>query len=217
MNTQSIPSQFSYLMFHYVTGIPFHADLHGGVYDNLTLWEQIDEGAQYTPAKKWLFIVPITLCVFYPFLEICIIPIRFPRFLASTHYTHYDPWLFAINLSALIFVLLPKLPFVRNIGPLTLVRHSLTNSDIVSSSTGIACASWYRTTHPGLARPSHPPSLLRASQRRLGKMYHQSTSATWIQGYDVAIHASDFFLSRPHPAIYRTSRHGYHVCVAPDT
>ncbi len=53
--------QFSYLMFHYVTGIPFHSDLHGGVYDNLTLWEQIDEGAQYTPAKKWLFIVPVTL------------------------------------------------------------------------------------------------------------------------------------------------------------
>ena len=53
--------QFSYLMFHYVTGIPFHSDIHGGVYDNLPLWEQIDAGAQYTPAKKWLFIVPITL------------------------------------------------------------------------------------------------------------------------------------------------------------
>ncbi|KAH9927087.1 Orm1 type endoplasmic reticulum protein [Epithele typhae] len=83
---------FSYLMFHYVTGIPFHSDLHGGVYDNMTLWEQIDNGAQYTPAKKWLFIVPITV------------------FLASTHYTHYDPWLFAVNLSALVFVLIPKLP-----------------------------------------------------------------------------------------------------------
>ncbi|KAI0638541.1 Orm1 type endoplasmic reticulum protein [Trametes polyzona] len=82
----------SYLMFHYVTGIPFHSDLHGGVYDNLTLWEQIDEGAQYTPSKKWLFIVPISL------------------FLASTHYTHYDPWLFAVNLTALILVLIPKLP-----------------------------------------------------------------------------------------------------------
>ncbi|KAI0371606.1 Orm1 type endoplasmic reticulum protein [Pilatotrama ljubarskyi] len=82
----------SYLMFHYVTGIPFHSDLHGGVYDNLTLWEQIDEGAQYTPAKKWLLIMPITL------------------FLASTHYTHYDPWLFAVNLTALILVLIPKLP-----------------------------------------------------------------------------------------------------------
>lgn len=58
--------QLSYLMFHYVTGIPFHSDLHGGVYDNLTMWEQIDEGAQYTPAKKWLLIMPITLCVCPP-------------------------------------------------------------------------------------------------------------------------------------------------------
>ncbi|CDO69569.1 hypothetical protein BN946_scf184759.g9 [Trametes cinnabarina] len=88
----------SYLMFHYVTGIPFHSDLHGGVYDNLTLWEQIDEGAQYTPAKKWFGKLTIH-CLFNAF-----------SFLASTHYTHYDPWLFAVNLSALIFVLIPKLP-----------------------------------------------------------------------------------------------------------
>lgn len=82
----------SYLMFHWVTGIPFQSDMHGGAYDDLTLWEQIDEGAHYTPAKKWLFSVPIAL------------------FLASTHYTHYNPWLFAVNLTALIFVLIPKLP-----------------------------------------------------------------------------------------------------------
>ncbi|KAJ6458660.1 Orm1 type endoplasmic reticulum protein [Mycena vitilis] len=82
----------SYLMFHWVTGIPFENDLHGGAYDDLTLWEQIDDGAQYTPAKKWLFILPITL------------------FLASTHYTNYNPWLFAVNISALVFVLIPKLP-----------------------------------------------------------------------------------------------------------
>ncbi|KAJ7437106.1 ORMDL family-domain-containing protein [Mycena galericulata] len=82
----------SYLMFHWVTGIPFENDLHGGAYDDLTLWEQIDDGAQYTPAKKWLFSVPIVL------------------FLASTHYTNYNPWLFAVNISALVFVLIPKLP-----------------------------------------------------------------------------------------------------------
>lgn len=57
------PSQFSYLMFHWVTGIPFQSDLHGGAYDDLTLWEQIDEGAHYTPAKKWLFSVPVVLYV----------------------------------------------------------------------------------------------------------------------------------------------------------
>jgi hypothetical protein len=33
----------------------------GGAYDDLTLWEQIDMGAQYTPAKKWLTGVPICL------------------------------------------------------------------------------------------------------------------------------------------------------------
>ncbi|KAF9442544.1 Orm1 type endoplasmic reticulum protein [Macrolepiota fuliginosa MF-IS2] len=82
----------SYVMFHGVTGIPFGSDLHSGAYDDLTLWEQIDDGAQYTPAKKWLFCLPIGV------------------FLASTHYTHYNPWLFAINLSALILVLIPKLP-----------------------------------------------------------------------------------------------------------
>jgi ORMDL family len=54
-------TQLSYLMFHWVTGIPFENDLHGGAYDDLTLWEQIDDGAQYTPAKKWLFCVPVAL------------------------------------------------------------------------------------------------------------------------------------------------------------
>ena len=48
-------------MVHAVTGIPFQSELHSGAYDDLTLWEQIDDGAQYTPAKKSLFCVPITL------------------------------------------------------------------------------------------------------------------------------------------------------------
>ena len=49
-------------MFHYVTGVPFDLASNSGVYDNLTLWEQIDSGAQYTPAKKWLTTLPIVLC-----------------------------------------------------------------------------------------------------------------------------------------------------------
>ncbi|EPQ59194.1 Orm1 type endoplasmic reticulum protein [Gloeophyllum trabeum ATCC 11539] len=82
----------SYFIFHWQTGIPFDNELHGGAYDDLTLWEQIDEGAQYTPAKKWLITVPIVL------------------FLLSTHFTQYNPWVFAINLTALILGLVPKLP-----------------------------------------------------------------------------------------------------------
>ena len=62
-----VTSQLSYLMFHWVTGMPFDSELHGGAYDDLTLWEQIDDGAQYTPAKKWLLSVPIVLYVFHSY------------------------------------------------------------------------------------------------------------------------------------------------------
>ena len=80
----------SYIMFHYVTGIPF--EFNAGAYDNLTMWEQIDDGDQYTPAKKFLLGVPIAL------------------FLISTHYTHYDLNLFILNCVACLALIVPKLP-----------------------------------------------------------------------------------------------------------
>jgi len=82
-----------YIMFHYVTGTPF--DANNGALDQLTLWEQIDHGAHYTPSKKWLTSLPIAL------------------FLLSTHYSRYDrhPKLFTLNfLSLLCLALAPKLP-----------------------------------------------------------------------------------------------------------
>lgn len=51
----------SYLMFHWVKGIPF--EFNSGAYDNLNMWEQMDNGDQYTPAKKFLTFVPIGLYV----------------------------------------------------------------------------------------------------------------------------------------------------------
>lgn len=84
----------SYLMFHYVRGVPF--EFNAGAYDNLNMWEQIDDGAQYTPAKKFLLSVPIVL------------------FLLSTHYTHYDLAYFTINFLAVLAVVIPKLPFVSS-------------------------------------------------------------------------------------------------------
>lgn len=88
----------SYIMFHYVTGVPFESADNSGVYDRLTLWEQIDSGAQYTPAKKWLTTFPIVL------------------FLLSTHYTRYDSHLFSLNLAALVLVgLAPKLPMFHRL------------------------------------------------------------------------------------------------------
>lgn len=82
----------SYLMFHWVRGVPF--EFNAGAYDHLNMWEQIDNGDQYTPAKKFLLTVPIVL------------------FLLSTHYTHYDLTYFIINFLALMAVVIPKLPFV---------------------------------------------------------------------------------------------------------
>jgi hypothetical protein len=82
----------SYIMFHWVQGIPF--DFNSGAYDNLNMWEQIDNGDQYTPTKKYLLSVPIIL------------------FLISTHYTHYALGTFCLNLLATIAVIIPKLPAV---------------------------------------------------------------------------------------------------------
>ncbi|OAQ74839.1 protein ORM1 [Purpureocillium lilacinum] len=85
----------SYLMFHYVRGVPF--EFNSGAFDNLNMWEQIDNGAQYTPTKKFLLSVPIVL------------------FLLSTHYTHYDLAYFIINFLAVLGVIIPKLPFVATV------------------------------------------------------------------------------------------------------
>ncbi|KAF2276753.1 Orm1 type endoplasmic reticulum protein [Westerdykella ornata] len=85
----------SYIMFHYVRGVPF--DFNSGAYDNLNMWEQIDNGDQYTPTKKFLLMVPIAL------------------FLVSTHYTHYDLTYFLINTIATIAVIIPKLPAFHRI------------------------------------------------------------------------------------------------------
>jgi hypothetical protein len=82
----------SYLMFHWVRGVPF--EFNAGAYDNLNMWEQIDNGDQYTPAKKFLLAVPICL------------------FLVSTHYTHYDLMYFMVNFLATVAVVVPKLPAV---------------------------------------------------------------------------------------------------------
>lgn len=83
-----------FLMFHWVRGVPF--DFNAGAYDNLNMWEQIDNGDQYTPTKKFLLAVPIVL------------------FLVSTHYAGYGLGYFVVNLLATAMVVLPKLPVVSH-------------------------------------------------------------------------------------------------------
>lgn len=155
--TDTTAFQCSYLMFHWVTGIPFGSELHGGAYDDLTLWEQIDGGAQNTPSKKWLFSVPVGLCVFLlPRFSLMLTrPQTQNSFLLSTHYTNYNPWLFAINLSALIFVLVPKLPMVR----------SVLYECILSMTTDAADSDRLIASAYVSSRVSHPAMLHRLHQR----------------------------------------------------
>jgi ORMDL family len=98
----------TFIMFHWVRGIPF--EFNAGAYDNLNMWEQIDNGDQYTPAKKFLLSVPIIL------------------FLLSTHYTHYDLTSFLINFLATLGVVIPKLPIVSTL--LCCLKNGFHNADL---------------------------------------------------------------------------------------
>jgi len=85
-----------FIMFHWVQGIPFEFN-NQGAYDGLTLWEQIDNGVQFTATRKFLTAVPIFL------------------FLLSTHYTHYDAVTFLLNFTSLVVVLVAKLPAMHRV------------------------------------------------------------------------------------------------------
>lgn len=79
-----------YIMFHLVKGTPF--DFNGGAYDNLTMWEQINDETLYTPTRKFLLIVPIVL------------------FLISNQYYRNDMTLFLSNLAVTVLIgVVPKL------------------------------------------------------------------------------------------------------------
>ena len=80
-----------YFVFHYNRGVPFWMTQDAGKYDNLTFWEQIDSGRQYTFKRKVLIVSPIIIF-----------------FLASWN-TQWDRSLMSFNFVVLMFALLPKL------------------------------------------------------------------------------------------------------------
>ena len=133
-------------MFHWVKGIPF--EFNAGAYDNQNMWEQIDNGDQYTPAKKFLLTVPIVLCVspLPPHHSHMLTPRH--SFLMSTHYTHYDLMYFTINCLAVLSVVIPKLPWVR-------LPTSCPYSSSSSSSSFVTPPQWlFRALHMRVPRSS---------------------------------------------------------------
>ncbi|KAJ3125928.1 hypothetical protein HK100_010528 [Physocladia obscura] len=85
----------TFIMFHWVLGVPFQ--LNQGEYEDMTLWEQMDKGEPFTPAKKYLTTIPIVI------------------FLMGTHYSHYNIPTFTINFIALVTVLIPKFPSMHKV------------------------------------------------------------------------------------------------------
>jgi len=89
--TNIVHNTAMFIFLHLVKGTPWESGDQGKVRD-LTHWEQIDDGTQFTATRKFLTVVPIIL------------------FFLTSFYTKYDSFHFVINFVALVLVLLPKLP-----------------------------------------------------------------------------------------------------------
>jgi hypothetical protein len=86
----------TFYLLHWRKGSPFGEDQ--GIYDRLTMWEQIDDGVQFTRTKKFFTAVPVVL------------------FLIASHATDYhDHPFFAINVVAVAILLLAKAPMLHKV------------------------------------------------------------------------------------------------------
>ncbi|KJE91140.1 Ormdl2 protein [Capsaspora owczarzaki ATCC 30864] len=94
--TNVVHNMLSFYLFHLMRGTPF-VSADQGESARLTQWEQIDAGAQFTNTRKFLAAIPIVL------------------FLLTSHYTEYDPVLFAINFVSLCIVMVAKLPQMHKV------------------------------------------------------------------------------------------------------
>ncbi|PRP85793.1 hypothetical protein PROFUN_05985 [Planoprotostelium fungivorum] len=90
----------TFFALHWVKGAPFSTEgTHIGdtKYHKLTLWEQIDGGVQYTPARKFLTFVAILV------------------FVVTLHFTAYNPLTFFINTTAFAVIFIAKQPFMAKV------------------------------------------------------------------------------------------------------
>lgn len=83
-------SVITFFVFHVTKGVPW-LTVFDETDSDKTVWEQLDDGLQLTPTRKFLIVVPIVL------------------FFLDTFYTHHDNTHFLINVAALLGCLLPKL------------------------------------------------------------------------------------------------------------
>lgn len=88
----------SFKMMHWNKGAPIWVPADQGEWDELTFWEQIDNGCQYTLNRKVLTISPIAI------------------FLCASYTSHWQvmPFLF-VNLTCLLVCLIPKSPLMHKV------------------------------------------------------------------------------------------------------
>ncbi|KNC46747.1 unfolded protein response Orm1 [Thecamonas trahens ATCC 50062] len=83
----------TFVTWHWMKGTPF--EHNQGEFKEFTLWEQLDDEVQFTTTRKFFTAVPVVL------------------FLISCHYAHFTTTQFVINVVAVGFALIPKLPYMH--------------------------------------------------------------------------------------------------------
>ncbi|KAG6486597.1 hypothetical protein ZIOFF_055175 [Zingiber officinale] len=85
----------TYYFFHWKKGTPFAEDQ--GIYNNLTWWEQIDNGKQLTRNRKFLAVVPVVL------------------YLIASHTTDYQHPMLFLNTLAVAVLVIAKFPNMHKV------------------------------------------------------------------------------------------------------
>ncbi|XP_049397666.1 uncharacterized protein C119.09c-like [Solanum stenotomum] len=85
----------TYHCFHWKKGTPFAEDQ--GIYNRLTWWEQMDNGKQLTPNRKFLTVVPVVL------------------YLIASHTTDYQHPMLFFNTFAVFILVVAKFPNMHKV------------------------------------------------------------------------------------------------------
>mmetsp|Transcript_20114 Transcript_20114/g.56551 ORF Transcript_20114/g.56551 Transcript_20114/m.56551 type:complete len:171 (+) Transcript_20114:87-599(+) len=91
----------TFVLFHWVKGVPF-SDIYKvqGKYDKLTLWEQLDNGVQYSSTRKFFTAELIILYLFVLHLSI---------------ENGYGVLVFIVNTATFLPCMIGKLPFMNRV------------------------------------------------------------------------------------------------------
>ena len=93
--THLIHGVVSYYLLHWNKGSPI--DMDQGKYDFQTFWEQLDDGVQYTPNRKFFTVIPVVL------------------FLLATHGSDFRKQPLGLNMVVLLVLLIAKLPSMHKV------------------------------------------------------------------------------------------------------